>query len=99
MQFVVARRHGTSGAGVTLLPRTFIRSIDDGSVTVTPLDGGSDLTLPADAVVHVTFHEPNLDLAQLVASIATEVHVIGEARTQRFLTVSIRDGYDLGRAL
>ncbi len=86
-------------AGVTLLPRTFIRSIDDGSITVTPLDGGSDLELAANAVVHVTFHEPNGALTEVLSSIAAEVHVIGEARTQRFLTVSIRDGYDLGRAL
>ena len=49
--------------------------------------------------VHVTFHEPNLDLADSLASFVSEIHVIGEARTQRFLTVAIRDGFEIGRSL
>ena len=86
-------------AGVELLARTFISAIGDHTVTVSPLDGGADVDLPAGAVVHVTFHEPNLDLADALSTIASEVHIIGEARTQRFLTVSIRDGFEIGRAL
>jgi hypothetical protein len=86
-------------AGVALLPRTYISAIGDGTVTVSPLDGGPDVELQAEAVVHVSFHEPKLDLVEALSTIATEVHVIGEARTQRFLTVSIRDGYEIGRTL
>jgi hypothetical protein len=86
-------------AGVALLPRTFVSAIRDGAVTVSSLDGGPDVEVVAEAVVHVTFHEPNLDLAEALSTHASEVHVIGEARTQRFLTVSIRDGYEIGRTL
>ena len=86
-------------AGVELRARSFVGAVGDGTVTVSPLDGGADVELRAGAVVHVTFHEPNLGLADALATVASEVHVIGEARTQRFLTASIRDGYEAGRLL
>ena len=76
-----------------------ISAIGDGTVTVSWLDGGADFELSAEAVVHVTFHEPNLDLAETLSTIAPEALIIGEARTQRFLTVSIRDGFEAGRSL
>jgi 2,4-dienoyl-CoA reductase-like NADH-dependent reductase (Old Yellow Enzyme family) len=86
-------------AGMTLHARSVISAIGEGTVTVSSLDGGADVELSAGAVVHVTFHEPNLGLTEALSTIAPEVHVIGEARTQRFLTVSIRDGYEAGRSL
>jgi hypothetical protein len=82
-----------------LLGRSFIGAVGDGTVTVSPLDGGADAQLPAGAVVHITFHQPNLELAEALSTVAAEVRVIGEARTQRFLTVSLRDGYEAGRLL
>ncbi len=88
-----------SKAGVELRARSFIRAVGDGTVTVSPLDGGRDVDIPATAVVHVTFHEPNLNLAEALAGVADNVRAIGEARTQRFLTVAIRDGYEAGRAI
>lgn len=90
-----------SRAGVDLRGRSFINAVGDGSVTVSSLDGGPDVEILAGAVVHVTFHEPNVqqDLSDALASVASEVHIIGEARTQRFLTVSIRDGFEIGRKL
>jgi hypothetical protein len=88
-----------SRAGVQLHGRCFIGSIGDGAVTVSSLDGGADIELPATAVVHVTYHEPNLGLADQLSPVADEVWVIGEARTQRFLTASIRDGYEAGRSI
>ena len=86
-------------AGVELLARTFVSAIGDGTVTVSPLDGGADVELPAGALVHVTFHEPNLALAEALSTVAREVHVIGEARAQRFLTAAMRDGFEIGRSL
>jgi 2,4-dienoyl-CoA reductase-like NADH-dependent reductase (Old Yellow Enzyme family) len=86
-------------AGVELRGRSFISAVGDGTVTVSQLDGGLDVEVPAAAVVHVTFHEPNLSLAEALATVADEVHVIGEARTQRFLTVAMRDGYEAGRRI
>ena len=86
-------------AGVQLLARSFISAVGDGTVTVSPLDGGADAQVSAGAVVHVTFHQPNLELAERLSTVAGQVRVIGEARTQRFLTVSIRDGYEAGRLL
>ncbi len=88
-----------SKAGVELEARSFISAVGHGTVTVSPLDGGRDVEVPATAVVHVTFHEPNLDLAVALATVADDVRVIGEARTQRFLTSAIRDGYEAGRAV
>lgn len=88
-----------AGAGVVLRGRSFVSEVGDGTVTVSSLDGAADTELPAEAVVHVTFHEPNLELATVLEAVATEVRVIGEARTQRFLTASIGDGYEAGRSL
>jgi 2,4-dienoyl-CoA reductase-like NADH-dependent reductase (Old Yellow Enzyme family) len=85
--------------GVRLLPRTFISAIGDGVVCISSLDGGNDVEVESDVVVHVSFHQPNLLLADALGEIAADVHVIGEARTQRFLTASIRDGYEIGRTL
>ncbi len=82
---------------MALRPRPFVSAIGD--VTVSPLDGGADVELSAAAVVHVSFHEPNLDLVGALATVARDVRVIGEARTQRFLTVAIHDGYEAGRLL
>ena len=86
-------------AGVELRGRSFISAVGNGSVTVSALDGGRDVDIPAGAVVHVTFHEPNLSLVDVLATVCDEVHVIGEARTQRFLTAAIRDGYEVGRRI
>lgn len=88
-----------SRAGVGVRGRSFISAIGDGTVTVSPLDGGADVEMPAVAVVYVTYHEPNLDLADILSGVVGQVHVIGEARTQRFLTASIRDGHEIGRML
>jgi 2,4-dienoyl-CoA reductase-like NADH-dependent reductase (Old Yellow Enzyme family) len=86
-------------AGVQLSPRTFLSDIGDGVVTVSSLDGADDIVSAADAVVHVSFHEPNLHLADALAETSAAIHVIGEARTQRFLTASILAGYETGRSL
>ena len=86
-------------SGVALLGRSFVRELRDGTVTVASLDGGSELEIPATAVVHVTFHEPNADLATALTRTVSDVQVIGEARTQRFLTVAIRDGFEAGQRL
>jgi hypothetical protein len=86
-------------AGVELRARSFISAIGDGTIIVSSLDGGVDVELPAGAVVHVTFHEPNSDLAGALSAVVSEVLVVGEARTQRFLTAAIRDGYEAGRLL
>jgi hypothetical protein len=88
-----------SRAGVKLHGRCYLRSVGEGTVTVSPLDGGADFELEAAAVVHVTYHEPNLGLAAQLAAVADEVLVIGEARTQRFLTAAIRDGYEAGASI
>ncbi len=92
-------REHLARAGVRLLPRTFISAIGDGVVCISSLDGGSDVEVESDVVVHVSFHQPNLRLADALGAIAADIHVIGEARTRRFLTASIRDGYEVGRAL
>ena len=88
--------------GVVFRGRSFVGRIGNGSVTVGSLDGGADVEGPAVAVVHVTFHEPNLELAtQLGAEIGEligSIHVVGEARTQRFLTDAIREGHEAGRS-
>ncbi len=86
-------------AGVKLHGRCYLSSVGEGTVTVSPLDGGADLELEAAAVVHVTYHEPNLGLAGRLAAVADEVLVIGEARTQRFLTTAIRDGHEAGESI
>lgn len=86
-------------AGVELRNRSFISAIGDGSVTISPIDGGCDVEVQAAAVVYVTFHEPNMDLASSLGTVVNHVRVIGEARTQRFLTSAIRDGYEAGRLI
>ena len=86
-------------ASVTLRGRSFVSAVGEGTVTISGLDGGCDVEVPATAVVHVTFHETNPELGEALAAVAGEVRVIGEARTQRFLTASIRDGYEAGRVL
>lgn len=90
-----ARQH-LARADVAVRGRAYLAEVGDGVVTIGCLDGGSDTTVRAAAVVHISHHQPNLELAALLGDVADVVHVVGDARTQRFLTAAIRDGFELG---
>ena len=95
----MVRERAPRRAGVELRGRSFISAVGEGTATVSALDGGADVEVPANAIVHITFHEPNIELVAVLADVANEVHVIGEARTQRFLTAAMREGHDIGLLL
>lgn len=93
-----ARQH-LARADVKVIGRSFVAEIGDGTATIGSLDGSSDTTIPAEAVVHVTHHEPNSTLADQLTTTADVIRTVGEARTQRFLTSAMRDGFELGMRL
>lgn len=93
-----ARQH-LARADVKIIGRSFVAEIGDGTATIGSLDGSSDTTIPANAVVHVTHHEPNSTLADQLATTADVIHTVGEARTHGFLTSAMQDGFELGMRL
>ena len=94
-----AGREHLARSAFTLRPRSFVAAAGHGSVTVSSLDGGPDVQVPANALVTVTFHEPNTALADALAAQGAAVHVVGEARTQRFLTAAIHEGHRVARSV
>ena len=94
-----AGREHLARSAFTLRPRSFVKAAGDGGVTVASLDGGPDMDVPARALVTVTFHEPNTVLADSIAARGATVHVVGDARTQRFLTAAMHEGHRVARSL
>ncbi len=82
-----------------LYARGFVSALASGAVTVSSLDGGPDAVLEAVALVNVTFHEPNTALEPALGALSAQGHLVGEARTQRFLTAAIAEGHQAARGL
>ena len=56
-------------------------------------------TLPADLVVFVTSNEPNREIFTALSDRNTEVRVIGDANSPRYLPVAIREGHLAGASI
>jgi 2,4-dienoyl-CoA reductase-like NADH-dependent reductase (Old Yellow Enzyme family) len=98
---VWAGREHLARSRFELRARSYVSAVGDGAVVVSSLDGGPDTKVDAAVVVTVTFHEPNLGLAAAIGAARPEtaVHVVGDARTQRFLTAAINEAHLLARSL
>ena len=94
-----AGREHLARSAFELRPRSFVKSAGGGGVTVGSLDGGPDRQVPALVLVNVGFHEANMALADALMTQGAAVQVVGDARTQRFLTVAIQEAHRVARAL
>ncbi len=96
-----AGREHLARSSFTLRPRSFVAAARNGCVTVSSLDGGPDVQVAAQALVTVTFDEPDTALgdalADALAAAGSRVHLVGDARTQRFLTTAIHEGHRVAR--
>lgn len=81
----------------TAHPRSHVLSIASDSVEVAPVyltrDADVRRTLPADTVVLVSLNRPRRQLADELASSGVECHLIGDAKTPRFMENAMAEGH------
>lgn len=63
------------------------------------IDDADLRSLPADTIVFVSANMPNRELYTALSDRNTEVHVIGDANSPRFLQTAIREGHLAGASL
>lgn len=74
----------------------------DNEVLVSPThftDDADVRRIPADSVVFVSANEPNRDLYTALTDRNTDVRVVGDANSPRFLQVAIREGHLAGASI
>ena len=76
--------------------RTMGSMFDGSDVTLQDIDGAQIWSVPADAVVFVSGNPPDRSLASELAPGDGELHVIGDALSQRHLRAAIDDGNRIG---
>jgi 2,4-dienoyl-CoA reductase-like NADH-dependent reductase (Old Yellow Enzyme family) len=79
--------------------RTLGRAFDGSEVTLRDIDGGKTWRAQADAVVFVSSNPPQRSLAIELGLGDAELHVIGDALSQRYLRAAIDDGNRVGAAV
>jgi 2,4-dienoyl-CoA reductase-like NADH-dependent reductase (Old Yellow Enzyme family)/thioredoxin reductase len=76
--------------------------IGDGEVLVSPThftDDADVRSLPADTVVFISANAPNRDLYTALSDRNTDVRVVGDANSPRFLQAAIREGHLAGASI
>jgi 2,4-dienoyl-CoA reductase-like NADH-dependent reductase (Old Yellow Enzyme family) len=88
-----------ANARVDVFVRSYLKSIDRGTVTVGSLDGGPDREVRATAIVPITSREPNQGLVPELARVIGKVIVVGDARSERFMQAAIADANRAAREI
>lgn len=83
---------------VKVLTETTVESIGKKEVVCKGKDG-QPITVPADSVILATDVQGNRALAESLAGLGCEVHVIGDSAALAFLKGAIKDGFEVGRAI
>lgn len=83
---------------VRVLTETTVESISRKEVVCKGKDG-QPITVPADSVILATDVQGNRALADSLAGLGCEVHVIGDSAALGFLKGAIKDGFEVGRAI
>jgi thioredoxin reductase len=76
--------------------------IADGAVLVSPThftDDADVRRIPADTVVFVSANAPNRDLYSAISERNTDIRVVGDAHSPRFLQTAIREGHLAGASI
>ncbi len=94
-----AMRRLRSSGRFSLSVRTMGRAFDGSEVTLGDIDGGSLWRARADAVVFVSGNPPDRSLAAELGLADGELHVIGDALSQRHLRAAVGDGNRVGAAV
>ncbi|SCW80372.1 2,4-dienoyl-CoA reductase [Sphingobium faniae] len=90
--------------GFDLRVRTRAISIGDGIVHVGPesqwyKDGPCEYDIPADVVVFVSTNRSNRDVYNALSEKRSDIKIVGDANSPRYLQVAIREGYMAGAAV
>ena len=79
--------------------RSYVSGVAAEGVAVASLDGGVERRIDAAALVTIGFHEPETAWCDTLAKLGVEALTVGDARTQRFLTVAINEAHRVAREI
>jgi 2,4-dienoyl-CoA reductase-like NADH-dependent reductase (Old Yellow Enzyme family) len=88
----------TSGR-FAMVPRALGLAYDGATLTVRDIDGGDPWDAAAEAVVFVSANYPDPTLADALRGQVADVHVVGDALSQRHLRAAIEDGSRVGATI
>lgn len=94
-----AGREHLARSDFSLMGRSFVRRLSPAGAVIGSLDGGPDKPLKAVAMVAISLQQPDTRWAPALAARGITSHVIGDARTPRFLTAAISEAHRVARAL
>jgi 2,4-dienoyl-CoA reductase-like NADH-dependent reductase (Old Yellow Enzyme family)/thioredoxin reductase len=84
---------------IALVSDSKVETIDPDQVTIRSVHGGAALAIPADLVVMVCHNVSHGELADDLRDEVSDVRVIGDALSPRFLQVAISEGYHAGAGI
>jgi hypothetical protein len=93
----LARLHATHR--FRFLGRQELVRAGGGRALLRSLDGGGDEEVPAELVVLVAGPLPDRALADALAGLGVEVHVVGDARGPRYLQAAIHEAHHAARGI
>ena len=86
-------------AGVVVHPFSQLVSVLDGTAVIRNLDSGVETRVAIDAAVLVTPAVPDRTLTEQLAGYPGEVHVVGDARSPRFLMTAMHEAHLVARSI
>jgi pyruvate/2-oxoglutarate dehydrogenase complex dihydrolipoamide dehydrogenase (E3) component len=95
-RYIVAR---LKICGVRLRPSTWVRRIDDGSVTLYDIHTDEETVEAVDAVILATAREPVDQLARALDGKVTQLFTVGDALSARMLAAATFEGQYFARAI
>lgn len=93
---VAPMKSRVAGRAFTLVTDHVVERIDSGSVVVRSILGGPERTIRADLVVPVLPRRPVVPGLPVQRDDGPTIHVVGDARSPRFLQVAIDEGHRVG---
>jgi thioredoxin reductase len=82
--------------GTKAWPGSKIKAVGDGKITITS-EAGTDIDIPADAIINAADLLPNSDLIKGIS--VKETYAIGDCDSPYNIALAIRGGNDAGRAV
>ncbi|HET6873335.1 MAG TPA: hypothetical protein VFH70_01055 [Acidimicrobiales bacterium] len=96
---VEASRERLFGAGVDFVPAMALSSVSRDEVVAHGLGDGRQRRFGADAVVIVTYHQPNAELADYLEADGVRVHRAGNVNGTDSIQAAIREAALIARSI
>ena len=82
-----------------MVPNSYLKKIEEGQVVLSTVHGSDEEMVEAGCVVLVSYNSGNDEIFYELREQFSDIHIVGDARSPRFLETAIREANFTGRKI